>query len=536
MDSTWPFFVILIGLLTGLGIMIANIDRANIVNNWTERRCDIPVMFASFFFKPESDPRTNTDFAVSNFEFCLKSYVDTFMAKIMAPMQVIFSKNLNIAANAANMMNALRQIAKNLFSAFSGYLDQFYRRFNSSVFEISRVVQFLRMAMRRISGILMTMVYAGISLFNGILNAIQFVIKVILIVCGIMIILMIILFFILFPVIPIILYTLVIIVKSVIPLAGIIDPGVASDAESKKGGFCFAEWTEITIIRNGQYTTIPIHQVKVGDILANSGTTSINNTSTTVTSTDVTSVTAIIHMDGTDVPLYRIGSVYVSGSHLIRGTDGIWKSVAEDERAIRTGAFSKTVYCFNTTTNIIGINGLEFRDWEEIANDDEKGQMIWNYMISSLLNHDKPYLSWKDNLKNYVNMALMSKNTHIKCEKGFVPLQSIQIGDSVLDHEGNPQEVLGIIWGEVEADKERTPKEWVTELYEYNDVWIKEKATIYPGINKMEGMALITEHGECIIWDSVQKKEKRIRDFTEIGYNELYKTYSYVDDRLRIKE
>lgn len=151
----------------------------------------------------------------------------------MAPMQVIF-KNLNIAANAANMMNALRQIAKNLFSAFSGYLDQFYRRFNSSVFEISRVVQFLRMAMRRISGILMTMVYAGISLFNGILNAIQFVIKVILIVCGIMIILMIILFFILFPVIPIILYTLVIIVKSVIPLAGIIDPGVASDAESKK--------------------------------------------------------------------------------------------------------------------------------------------------------------------------------------------------------------------------------------------------------------------------------------------------------------
>jgi hypothetical protein len=173
-----------------------------------------------------------------------------------------------------------------------------------------------------------------------------------------MIILMIILFFILFPVIPIILYTLVIIVKSVIPLAGIIDPGVASDAESKKGGFCFAEWTEITIIRNGQHTTIPIHQVKVGDILAN---TSTNNTSTTIASvmsTNVTSVTntivtAIIHMDGTDIQLYRIGSVYVSGSHLIRGTDGVWKSVAEDKRAIRTDAFSKTVYCFNTTTNIL---------------------------------------------------------------------------------------------------------------------------------------------------------------------------------------
>lgn len=522
MDSTWPFFVILIGLLAGLGIMIANIDRVNIVNNWTTRRCDIPIMFSSFFFKPESDPRTKIDFAVSNFEFCMKSYVDTFMAKIMAPMQVIFSKNLNVAANAANMMNTLRSIAQNLFSVFSGYLDQFYRRFSSSVFEISRVVQFLLMAMRRIGGILMTLVYAGISLFNGILNAIQFVIKVILIVCGIMIVLMIILFFILFPVIPIILYTLVIIVKSVIPLAGIIDPGVASDAESKKGGFCFAEWTEIKVVQNGQSIAIPIHQVKVGDIL------DMNTTGTTVT--------AIIHMDGSNVSLYRIGSIYVSGSHLIRGTDGIWKSVAEDERAIKTDAYSKTVYCFNTTTNRIGINGLEFRDWEEIANDDEKGQMIWNYMISSLLNRGKPYVSWKENLKNYVNMALMSKNTRVKCEKGFVPLESIKIGDSVIDHEGNQQEVLGIIWGEVEADKECTPEEWVTELYEYNDVWIKENATIYPGVDKMIGMAIMTEHGECIIWDSVQKKEKRIRDFTEIGYNELYKTYSYVDARLRMKE
>jgi hypothetical protein len=528
MDSTWPFFVILIGLLTGLGIMIANIDRANIINNWTSRRCDIPVMFASFFFKPESDPRTKTDFAVSNFEFCMKSYVDTFMAKIMAPLQVIFSKQLNVAGNAANMMNTLRSIAQNLFSVFSGYLEQFYRRFNSSVFEISRVVQFLRMAMRRISGILMTLVYAGISLFNGILNAIQFVIKVILIICGIMIVLMIILFFILFPVIPIILYTLVIIVKSVIPLAGIIDPGVASDAESKKGGFCFAEWTEINVIRNGQQTIIPIHQVKVGDILA--------TTSTDVTAVTGTIVTAIIHMDGTDVPLYRIGSVYVSGSHLIRGTDEIWKSVSEDERAIRTDAFSKTVYCFNTTTNIIRINGLEFRDWEEIANDDEKGQIIWNYMISSQLNRGKPYQSWKENLKNYVNMALMSKSTYVKCEKGFVPLECIRIGDNVIDHEGNAQKVLGIIWGGVEADKEHTPEEWVTELYEYNDIWIKERATIYPGVDVIEGMALITEDGECMIWDSVQKKEKRIRDFTEIGYNELYKTYSYVDARLRIKE
>jgi len=246
-------------------------------------------------------------------------------------------------------------------------------------------------------------------------------------------------------------------------------------------------------------------------------------------------------MDGTDVELYRIGSIYVSGSHLVKGTDGLWKSITQDERAIKTDAYSKIVYCFNTTNNIISINGLQFRDWEEIANDDEKGQMIWNYIISSILNQNKSYEVWKDNMKNYVNMALMSKDIGIKCEKGFIPLQTIKIGDYIIDYTGNKQKVLGIIWGSVDGDKAKTESGWITELYEYtminhDAVCIKGNATIYPGIDIMEGMSLITENGECIIWDSIQKKEKCVRDFTEIGYNSLYKTYSYVDARLRMKE
>ena len=134
-------------------------------------------------------------------------------------------------------------------------------------------------------------------------------------------------------------------------------------------------------------------------------------------------------------------------------------------------------------------------------------------------------------------MALVSKDVGVKCKYGFVPIKDITIGNYIVDHIGIEHKVLGIIHGEVEVDKKHLEQGWITELYELVDnIWVKGKATVCPGIDITEGMALITENGECIIWDSVAKKEKRVRDFTEIGYNSIHKTYSYIDARLRIKE
>jgi len=521
MEAKWPFLVLTCTLLLALGVMIVNLDRVHVMNQWSTRRCELPVMFTSYFFKPEEDPRSKSEFASANFEFCMKSYVDTFMTSMMAPVTALFSKHLSVAGSSMNMMNILRNIAHTLYGAFSTYLDQFYRRFNASVFQISRVMQFLRMAMKRISGIMMSLIYSGLSIFNGIINTIQFIVKVILIICAIMLAIIIILFFILFPLIPLIIYVLVLIVQTVSKLSGIMDPGIAADANSKKSGFCFAEWTTVAITRNGTTTQKLVSEIQIGDQLA-----------------DGAYVTAVITMDGSHVELYQINNVFVSGSHLIKGTDHEWKSVDMDERAVLSTRTSSSVFCFNTTTNVVTIDGLQFRDWEEIANDDTKGQMIWNYTISSMLNKGKPFRVWKDNMKDYVNIAVMGRDVGVKTPKGFVPIHTIQIGDNVIDTDGIAHCVRGIIKGEVECNKSALQDDaWVTELYEYVDgVWLKGSASVEPGTDKMEGITLITEHGEFIIWDSVKKTETRVRDFTEVGYHAIYKTYPYVGARLRMKE
>ena len=68
-----------------------------------------------------------------------------------------------------------------------------------------------------------------------------------------------------------------------------------------------------------------------------------------------------------------------------------------------------------------------------------------------------------------------------------------------------------------------------------NGVWIKGKSTVVPGNDTIQGMTIITETGEFIIWDEVEKKERIIRDFTEVGYKTIHETYPFVASRLRTK-
>lgn len=534
MESKLPFILITVGLIFALGFTIANLERDTVIKHWEDRRCELPVVMAGMFFKPDTDPRSKGDFAKSNFEFCMKSYMDKFMALLMAPINFILGKHLNLAAGAADSVNIIRDIAQRMYNAFLSFMDPFIRRFNAGVFEMSRIVQYLRMAMERANAMVMSMLYTGITIYRGMLNTIQFVIKVVLIICGIMLAIIIILIFILFPFIPLILAVLGVIIATVLSLAMIMTSEIADQAEGDKGGFCFSNWTMIaTLDKDGNKVKKPVSQVKIGDELAeNCG-----------------KVTAVIQMDGRDIQLHCLKGIIVSGSHLVKGTDGEWKSVAKDERAFQTSIESSILYCFNTSTHNIPVctdsksnsETILFRDWEEIADDDEKGQYEWNYIILKMLNKLSNYESWKDSLNISTNIPLMSRSVKVKCDFGYIPIENLYFGlKNILNSKGEKQEVLGVIRAEVEnVDVIKTEKlgEWNTEVYELkNGIWIKSPSKIVPGTDKIEGVTIITESGEFVIWDEIEKKDRVIRDFTDVGYKTICETYPFVASRLRTKE
>jgi len=527
MESKWPFFIIAFGLVFLLGLVISRLERTNVMKHWDKRRCDFAVMAAASFFKEDSDPRTRTQFAKDNFEFCMGTFVDKFITALMAPVGAMFQKQVNITDSSLGMLNSIRDIAQTMYNALSSYLAEFYKRFNNSVFEISRIAQYLRMAMRRANAMVVSMIYSGITMFRGMLNAIQFAIRVILIICGIMIALIIILWFVLFPVIPLIISTLGAIITTVLMLTMIISSQVAETAQNSKGPFCFAKDTLIPIIdENGKEKLVLVKDVKIGDKLAQ----------------DNGLITAIIVMDGMGVPLYEVEGIHVSGSHLIKGIDGKWKSVSEDERAKLLKETTDLLYCFNTSSHNIPVYSqnnssiLYFRDWEEFADQDIKGHYSWNYIVLKILNKYSSYEKWKNSLTISTEVPLMSENMFIKTVEGYKKLGEIVIGMYVMDKDGKEQKVLGKVYGEV-SNGVKTSEEWHTELFEWDkDVWIKGQSTVITGKDEIIGQNIITELGEFIILDNNLNKEKVVRDFTDIGHNAIHETYSLVASRLRIYE
>jgi hypothetical protein len=536
MEAKWPFMLIAFGLVVALGLTISKLEKTNVMNNWTKRRCELPVMAAASFFKPNNDPRTSGEFAANNFDFCMKTYVDKFTSLFMQPIQSLFSKQVTLASSGVEGVNTLREITSTLYNTLLGFLDPYFRKFMAGVYQISRVVQYFHMAVKKVNAIMVAMLYSGITMFRGMLNTIQFVIKVVLIICGIMLAIIIILIFVLFPFIPLIMAVLGAVVATVLSLTTVVSGdigGLADTANSDKGGFCFAENTTVLIQRNGQHITIPVKDIKIGDELAH----------------DCGKVTAVIIMRGESVPLFTINNVVVSGSHLVLGTDNIWKSVSKDERAHPVATTSQHLYCFNTTSHCIPvasiINNIEtvtlFRDWEEIEDDDHKGQWLWNYSILKTLNSGTKYAKWKDGLQPGVTLPLMSANTLVKTTQGFITVSSLQINKThIATQNGKEDQVLGVICSEVDNvsnDSDQIANKWHTELYELDadGVWIKGQSTLKFGGNmKTKGYTIITESGEFIILDETTQKEKVVRDFTDIGYKRIHETYPFVASRLRL--
>ena len=109
----------------------------------------------------------------------------------------------------------------------------------------------------------------------------------------------------------------------------------------------------------------------------------------------------------------------------------------------------------------------------------------------------------------------------------------------VLDRHGNEQRVLGFIRGEVEEyEQDGDSTLWNTEMYEeHQGVWIKGTVSCLKPTTgtqpRLQGIHLITETGEWILWDEGEEKEKIIRDFTEVGYDSIHNTYPFVSSRLR---
>jgi hypothetical protein len=109
---------------------------------------------------------------------------------------------------------------------------------------------------------------------------------------------------------------------------------------------CFDPQTPIDLA-DGR--TVPLHRIRVGDLLANGG-----------------SVTATMRFAvQPTTELYTYKNILVTGKHLVR--ESKWVYVSDSKLAVKyEGVRPREVICLNTTNHEICIDGVTFCDYEEV--------------------------------------------------------------------------------------------------------------------------------------------------------------------------
>ena len=473
MQGTMPFVVLTAALAIGWATIMTLAFRSAVARDWDHRRCEPGVLMLAGWYKPDKDPRTASEFARDNFSFCQKQYVkDAVKVAAEAPAAAARAQ-AGVSRVVSEMSSAMADVFFNLwgfcYEAYSNFMETMNgasKLFRNFLIQLNSIIE-------RLQGSVVSIAFALMSLIAAFIASVKVIIIVAIVIIGILLILQIILFFILMPISGLIITVTAIVSVAVVAIATAV--GAVMVSEMFASGACFDVGTSV-VLADG--STAAIETMKLGQRLADGG------------------VVTAVHEFETHEAAWSHDGIRVTGDHLIENT--------EDGRLVpvsRCGDFqqdtapsdsNRRVWCLTTTNRRIPVRGssgavLRFADWEEIDDDDTDNQKEWFHAVFGALNVPEINSPSDIIIQRAVHSdAGMSPDAKISVPSWFgfgrrqVRACDVRIGDTVLDANGWPTRVLGIVEmeGSLAADAVVLPCAEGTEgALVSMGTWIRDPAT-----------------------------------------------------------
>lgn len=440
-----PLLVVTIGLTLGLGFVLTQSFRTVIAANWEKNRCEPSVVVGAAAFKPTDDPRTPGQFAEDNWRYCQKEYVQKAVREAAElPRQLanaeaaVVNGMQDIAGDMGDVFFDLWKFCYEAYSAFMDRMKGAAKLFHNFMIQLHNIVN-------RLQASVISIVFALISLITAFVDTMKVIIMVALIIVGIILGMMVLLFLfapeiaaVALAIVALVTTTAVLVVKSFEPFSAAVE------------GACFAPDTLIAI-RDGSHRRI--EDLRLGTELHDGGR-----------------VTAI-HTFRTREPVWRVWDVEVSGEHLVQHPDHPNRlipvrdhpdAIRQESRIWERIRGGRTLICLTTTSRRIPVwtpkqEVLLFADWEEIADGDTTALTAWNREVWNRLNPDR---AWRpptpSSLESEAGLApeLLVRIPSWLGGPTAAAVSELEIGDTVLDVNGRPTEVVGVvrIQGDQSAD------------------------------------------------------------------------------------
>ena len=319
-----------------------------IKDDWVNQRCSPAVIpFAGMIMNPVDE--SAFDYTATNFNGCINSILSEVTAIFLIPINAFLNVIMLVWNEALDAINIIRNLIDTIRDAFSSVAQDIYGRVLGILIPIQKMFISLRDMFAKVQGVMVTSMFTGLGVYDTVLTGVSAtweLMILIFIVTTIAIVILLSLFFTipaglialaLYIPIAIIMIEFLVLVTDVMKVSGL-SPMPSTPS-------CFASGTQIKT-QNGN---VSIENIKIGMILH-----------------DNSIVTSTMKLSSYNQLMYNLNGVIVSDTHKVLLNDE-FVSVPNHPEAVLIDEFLEPfIYCFNTSSKIINIDGVIYTDWDDL--------------------------------------------------------------------------------------------------------------------------------------------------------------------------
>lgn len=400
--SVFLFFIFCIVLFLVVSYTSVMINIQPIKDDWVAQRCSPKVMpFAGFINKP--DGSTVIDFTQDNFTYCIQSILTSITGYAVEPITIITSAITELYNEIADTINSIRSMVSNVRTYISDIAQEILGRIANIMIPLQRIVIAFRDSMSKVKGIMAAGLYTSLGTYYTLKSLLGAIMEIIIIILIAAVVVLVCLWLLPFTW-PVAITGSALFLAISIPLAIILafmsnTLHISTSMSIPSVPSCFDKNTKIKMM-DGTYKRIS--EIERNDVLWNS-----------------VKVTATMVLDASLEDMYDLDGVVVSGNHRVFH-EGRWIYVREHIHGKLVENYREPlIYCLNTDSKRIEIEGTVFCDWDEIF--EEELEVIRKNTGLKDLNYS--------NMNSVLDRGL-PKGTLISLMNGDVhSIEDIKVGD-----------------------------------------------------------------------------------------------------------
>ena len=410
--------------------------REEVANDWSNQRCNpkyIPL--AGYITHP--DGVTPFDYTAENFQFCIQNIENDVTGSAVQPFNFLINASMGMLNMIAEMVQKIREFLNLLRQRLRHFAEEVLHKILNVMIPLQSIIIALMDSFHKMEAIMTAGLYTMLGGYFTLQSLMGAIVELLIKMLIIMVILIAGLWAVPFSW-PLAVPASVVFLAISIPLTIIVLVltevlHVKSDGIPK---LCFDKNTSFTM-HDGQ--SKKIIDLQVGDIMENCVT-----------------ITGKFKIDASSQRMFILNDVIVSESHVLKYEDK-WIAVRDHPLAkvfaepcakdcakelskdLYTEPF---IYCLNTSTKEIEINGLVLTDWDEIYDD----------TLTTIINAVPQNIFTKD-------IKVQKENIHRYLDVGFEADMNVYLYDGSKKHIkdiciGDKMSTKGIVYGIVEIQND----------------------------------------------------------------------------------